>query len=108
MQKEPETPPVIAAPTVKEVAQSSRSINRNGLTGYCPTLAACARNLSRRVHNAAHKLGYQPNPAARNLRVRSTRTIGMVFPDIENPFYASVISGAEDVLQNAGYSLLAG
>jgi LacI family transcriptional regulator len=30
----------------------------------------------------------------------------MVFPDIENPFYASVISGAEEVLQNAGYSLL--
>jgi DNA-binding LacI/PurR family transcriptional regulator len=30
----------------------------------------------------------------------------MVFPDIENPFYASVIAGAEEVLQNAGYSLL--
>jgi DNA-binding LacI/PurR family transcriptional regulator len=30
----------------------------------------------------------------------------MVFPDIENPFYASVIAGAEEMLQNAGYSLL--
>jgi DNA-binding LacI/PurR family transcriptional regulator len=30
----------------------------------------------------------------------------MVFPDIENPFYASVITGAEEVLQNEGYSLL--
>lgn len=32
--------------------------------------------------------------------------MGMVFPDIENSFYASVISGAEEVLQSAGYSLL--
>jgi DNA-binding LacI/PurR family transcriptional regulator len=62
--------------------------------------------LVRRVQHAAQKLGYRPNPAGRNLRIRSTRTIGMVFPDIENPFYASLISGAEEVLQGAGYALL--
>jgi LacI family transcriptional regulator len=64
------------------------------------------KELIRRVLTAARKLEYQPNPAARNLRVRSTRTLGMVFPDIENPFYARIIAGAEEVLQNAGYSLL--
>jgi LacI family transcriptional regulator len=44
------------------------------------------RELIRKVRSAARKLGYQPNLAARDLRVRSTRTLGMVFPDIENPF----------------------
>jgi DNA-binding LacI/PurR family transcriptional regulator len=99
------TPPVISAPTVKEVAQLagvstatvSRVLSNNG---------GVRGELIRKVRSAARKLGYQPNLAARNLRVRSTRTLGMVFPDIENPFYARIIAGAEEVLQNAGYSLL--
>ena len=62
--------------------------------------------LTRRVRSAARKLNYQPNPAARNLRIQRSKTVGMLFPDIENPFYASVITGAEEVLQNAGFALL--
>jgi LacI family transcriptional regulator len=100
-----ETHQASATPTVKEVAKlagvSTATVSRvlSGSTGV-------RKELIRRVQSAAHKLGYQPNPAARSLRVQSTRTIGMVFPDIENSYYASVITGAEEVLQNAGYSLL--
>jgi len=94
-----------STPTVKEVARlaevSTATVSRvmSGAEGV-------RRELVRRVRAAADQLGYQPNPAGRSLRMRSTRTVGMVFPDIENPFYASVISGAEQVLQDAGYSLL--
>jgi DNA-binding LacI/PurR family transcriptional regulator len=96
---------VIAAPTVKEVAQLA-GVSTATVSRVLSNSGGVRRELTRRVHSAARKLGYQPNPAARNLRVRSTRTLGMVFPDIENPFYARVIAGAEEVLQNAGYSLL--
>jgi LacI family transcriptional regulator len=92
-------------PTVKEVA-SLAGVSTATVSRVLSGSGGVRGELARRVQHAAQKLGYQPNPAARNLRIRSTRTIGMVFPDIENPFYASVISGAEEVLQTAGYSLL--
>src|ERR1700716_3168959 len=105
MRKELGAPPATAAPTVKEVAQLA-GVSTATVSRVLSNAGGVRKDLIRRVRNAARKLGYQPNPAARNLRVRSTRTLGMVFPDIENPFYASVIAGAEEVLQNAGYSLL--
>jgi DNA-binding LacI/PurR family transcriptional regulator len=92
-------------PTVKEVARLA-GVSTATVSRVMSGTGGVRKELVRRVQNAAQKLGYRPNPAGRNLRSRSTRAIGMVFPDIENPFYASVISGAEEVLQSAGYSLL--
>ena len=90
---------------MKEVAQLA-GVSTATVSRVLSDSGGVRGELTRRVRSAARKLGYRPNPAARNLRVRSTRALGMVFPDIENPFYASVIAGAEEVLQNAGYSLL--
>jgi DNA-binding LacI/PurR family transcriptional regulator len=105
VRKQLETPPLVAAPTVKDVAQLA-GVSTATVSRVLSDIGGVRSELARRVRGAARKLGYQPNSAARNLRVRSTRALGMVFPDIENPFYASVIAGAEEVLQNAGYSLL--
>ena len=66
------------------------------------------RSASRRVSRAARELDYRPNRVARNLRVRATRTIGVVIPDILNPFFTSVVRGIEDVLQAEDYTLLLG
>jgi LacI family transcriptional regulator len=90
---------------VKEVAKLA-GVSTATVSRVLSGSGGVRKELARRVRNAAQKLGYQPNPAARSLRVQSTRTIGMVFPDIENSYYASVISGAEEVLQSAGYSML--
>jgi DNA-binding LacI/PurR family transcriptional regulator len=72
-----------------------------GLEGVRP-------DLQERVHAAVRELGYYPNRVARNLRVRTTRLIGLVISDIQNPFFTSVVRGIEDVLQLAGYTLLLG
>lgn len=61
-----------------------------------------------KVTRAARELDYRPNRIARNLRVRATRTIGVVIPDILNPFFTSVVRGIEDVLQAEDYTLLLG
>jgi LacI family transcriptional regulator len=63
-------------------------------------------DLKTRVLEAAQKLNFRPNRAARNLRAGSTHTIGVLIPDIENPFFTSVMCGIEEVVQAAGYSLL--
>jgi len=65
-------------------------------------------DLRNRVARAARELDYRPNRIARNLRVRATRTIGVVIPDILNAFFTSVVRGIEDALQAEDYTLLLG
>jgi LacI family transcriptional regulator/LacI family repressor for deo operon, udp, cdd, tsx, nupC, and nupG len=48
-----------------------------------------------RVAAAVEQLGYQPNRAARGLITGRTGTIGLVVPDLANPFFASVTKGVQ-------------
>jgi LacI family transcriptional regulator len=64
--------------------------------------------LREKVLRAARELDYRPNRVARNLRVRATRTIGVVIPDIVNPFFTAVVRGIEDALHPEDYTLLLG
>lgn len=58
-----------------------------------------------RVLKAAAELGFVPNQLARGLVARSTRTIGLVIPDITNPFFPAVTRGVEDGASSGGYSV---
>lgn len=58
-----------------------------------------------RVRRAIAELGYQPNQLARSLTQGRTRTIGLVVPDITNPFFPEIVRGAEDVAWEAGYTV---
>ncbi len=42
-------------------------------------------------------LGYRPNRIALNLRNNSTRTIGLIIPEIEHYFFSAIINGIEEV-----------
>lgn len=58
------------------------------------------------VLKAIDELGYYPNQVAASLKRTTTRTIGLIMGDIENPFYSLMIKGVEEVLTNSGYSLI--
>src|SRR3974390_2091623 len=62
--------------------------------------------LREKVEAAIRKLNYRPNLLARSLAKQKTHTIGMVVPDIGNPFFPTVVRGAEDAAQKRGYNLL--
>jgi LacI family transcriptional regulator len=62
--------------------------------------------LRKRVMETVEALGYQPNQLARGLRRDKTRMIGMIIPDITNPFFPAVVRGAEDVAFANGYRLI--
>ena len=61
-----------------------------------------------RVLNAVELLGYRPNGVARSLRTSRTSTLGLVLPDMANPFFAAVARAVEDAAVDAGYTLLVG
>src|SRR5918999_1824638 len=50
---------------------------------------------ARRVREAMRALDYHPDHVARGLKVGRTHVVGMVVPDITNPYYTEVISGLE-------------
>lgn len=61
-----------------------------------------------RVQKVIHELGFVRNDAARQLRAGRSRSIGLVVPDIGNPFFAEVARGAEDRAAEAGMTVLLG
>ena len=65
-----------------------------------------SKRLRDRVEETIRKLNYRPNLIARSLAKQKTHTIGMIVPDISNPFFPAVVRGAEDAAQKHGYNLL--
>jgi DNA-binding LacI/PurR family transcriptional regulator len=61
-----------------------------------------------RVMEAAEALGYRPNILARGLVRGRSYAIGVVVPDLTNPFYLDVVTGAQRVASEAGYAVLPG
>jgi LacI family transcriptional regulator len=59
-----------------------------------------------RVRNAIAALGYRPNIVARGLKARRSRTIGLIVPDVTNPYFPEIVRGAEDVAIAHGFTLL--
>jgi LacI family transcriptional regulator len=62
----------------------------------------------RQVESAIEKLGYRPNIPARSLRTGRSYSLGMVIPQISNPFFPAVVTGAEKAAKQHGYTLMLG
>lgn len=60
----------------------------------------------KKITELAKELGYRSNQFASNLRKQRTNTIGVIIPKIDSLFMSSVISGIEEVANNAGYNLI--
>lgn len=58
------------------------------------------------VWRAVEELGYAPNRLARSLKSGQTRNIGVVVPDITNPFFGAVVKGIEASTSDQAYNLL--
>jgi LacI family transcriptional regulator len=91
--------------TVREVARRagvspmtvSRVVNGKGRVRPATRVA---------VEEVIAALGYVPNGLARSLTSRKTLVLGLIVPDVGNPFYAPVARGAESVAHRAGYHMI--
>lgn len=59
-----------------------------------------------RVLAAARELGYRPDAIARSLKTRLSNTVGVLIPDLANPFFPPMVRGMQDRLEQAGYTAL--
>lgn len=78
----------VSTATVSRVLSGSESVNAQ---------------LRERVLKSVSDLNYRPNKVARSLRVQKSTTIGLVIPDIQNPFYLSIVRAVEDMAYDSHY-----
>lgn len=93
--------------TLKDVAARSR-VSTATVSHVINNRSHVQPELRERVLSAIQELKYHPNAVARSLRTNRTRAVGIIIPDITNPFFPGIVRGAEDVLQKAGYTLVVG
>ena len=93
--------------TIHDVAKRA-GVSTYTVSAVLNQSAFVSPEFTKRVREAVAELDYTVNELARGLQSRKTRTVGMLIPDIANPFYAKVVRGVEDILREAGYSLILG
>ncbi|MEU1571783.1 LacI family DNA-binding transcriptional regulator [Streptomyces collinus] len=92
------------ADVAREVGVSAKTVSRV-LNEDGPASAETRQQ----VLAAVAKLGFQPNLMARNIRVGGPdTTIGLVIPDLGNPFFGAVARSIEDTVRERGLTLLMG
>lgn len=74
---------------------ASRAINGSGYV---------SKEVRERVLEAARALSYRPNVLARYLKGQRLNAVGIMLPDIANPFSAELVNGIKDVLDKAKYT----
>lgn len=93
------------APTIIDVAREagvspktvSRVVNGNDYV---------SAETRQRVQEAIDSLNFRMNQAARSLASDRSATLGLVIPDVSNPYYGAVVSGVEQVANQQAYSVL--
>lgn len=92
-------------PTIKDVAKKSKvsiaTVSRVINNNY-----PVNEKTKQTVLDTIDELGYKPNLVARSLKNKETKLLGMVVPDISNPYYMNIAKGIESVLSPLGFSLL--
>lgn len=86
------------------------------MAGVSPTAVSFVLNgrgnisaeVRRRVQAAAVQIGYRPNSQARAIRTGETRTIGLIVPDLRNPFFPELVEAVGSAAQRNDYAMLIG
>ena len=91
--------------TIRDVARLA-GVSVATVSAVLNSKGTVSEKLIKRVKDAAKALDYHLDQVARSLKVRNTHTVGMIVPDIANPFFPEVIQGAEDEARRNGYSVI--
>jgi LacI family transcriptional regulator len=93
--------------TIKDVAKAAGVHPGTASRALNPRLAGrISAETTRRVVQAAAELGYVTDVVGRSLRTRRSATIGVLVPDLLNPFYPPLLRGVETGLRREGFEAL--
>lgn len=91
--------------TIKDIAKvvgvSASTVSR-ALSGS----SLVNEDTKRRILKAARRLGYERNELARALVKGASGAIGLVVPDITNPFFSDIVRGVSEIAERSGYGVI--
>jgi LacI family transcriptional regulator len=91
--------------TIDDVARAA-NVSRQTVSRVLNAKGEIAETTRARVQAVIAELGYRPNLLARSLITRTTHTIGLVVPDISQPFFPEIARGIKEHAHAAGYQML--
>ncbi|WP_378956118.1 LacI family DNA-binding transcriptional regulator [Pelosinus sp. sgz500959] len=91
--------------TIKDVAQAA-GVSIATVSRVLNQQEGVSKELSEQVQIAVKQLNYQINGIAKALKSSQSRSIGLIIPDIENPFFPALVRGVEDAAQKQGYAVI--
>lgn len=97
MEKDAVTIYDIAAEAGVSAATVSRVMNNNGYVG---------KDTRKKVEDVIEKYRFKPNAIAQGLTNKHSRTIGMLVPDVRNPYYAAMFVHIEEAALKFGYNVI--
>lgn len=92
--------------TIQDVAKKA-GVSRAAVSKVLRNAYGLSDDMRRRVETAMGELSYRPQMAARGLR-GSTYTLGILLPDIRNPFFPDILDGVSSALSRTQYKQLLG
>lgn len=91
--------------TIKEIAKlagvSTATVSKV-LNGKDQNISSTTRD---RVLKVVDEEGYIPNSIARSLKMKETKTLGLIVPDVVNQFFSELARGVEDAAKKEGYTV---
>ncbi|CAH0120659.1 Catabolite control protein A [Paenibacillus sp. CECT 9249] len=91
--------------TVKDIAKQS-GVSTATVSRVLNNTGYVSEQARENVLETIQKLNYQPNLIARSLKQKKTRTVGIILPDMTNPYFMSIARQIQRKLMSEGYHLL--
>jgi len=91
--------------TIRQIAREL-GVSTSTVSAVINNSGYVSASMRARIEKVLREADYHPDHIARSLRLRETRTIGLLVPDLGNMFYAQLMRGAEDYLSSTGYRLI--
>jgi LacI family transcriptional regulator len=90
--------------TIADVAREA-GVSRQTVSRVLNDKGEISASTRESVTRVIERLGYSPSGIARSLATNKTLTVGLVVPDITNPFFPEIARGVEDVARDRGYEM---
>jgi len=93
------------AVTIKDIAEEA-DVSVTTVSRVLNDKPDVSPNTRKNVLEKINELGYKPNSIARGLALQKTNTLGLIIPDISNPFFPDIARGVEDMANEKDYSVI--
>ena len=93
--------------TIKQVALEA-GVSKSTVSRFIAQNGYVSDEAREKIERAIKKLNFRPNLSAQSLKTIKNQLVGLLLPDISNPFFPMLAKGAEEFLKEKGYRVMLG